>query len=135
MNFSEVLKKADEFTLLLNSSTNTDMVKVVTLRRPEEPMDELYFTKLVTWSYGFLVEAGQSAFREVGNLLKVSDPPAATRNGIGNKHVHDLRTVLTHNLAGDEKSSGYRARSQVDIWLLQNGGNPSIGRNAVLHYA
>lgn len=125
MNFHEVLNSANELTTLFNSSTNYEMVKKVTLGHPKDPLDELYFIKLVTWSYGFFVEAGQSAFRELGNLLKVFDPPAATRNGINNKTVQDLRTVFTHNLTGDERSSGARARRQVDIWLLQNGGSPT----------
>ncbi len=99
------------------------MVATVTIDTPVPPEDELYFFKVVTWSYAFLIEAGQPAFKELSNLLKTADPVKARANGDHHRVINNLRTKITHNLPGENKNNE-KTRRQVEIWLLENGGQP-----------
>ena len=98
-------------------------IDTISLDEPDGPFDELYFRKVVAWTYGLLFESGVF-FRFSKNLVRSSNPNAyqILHNAID--IVRTARTVHGHNLRLDRPSDQDTLR-KYRVWLVSVGGIPT----------
>lgn len=94
----------------------------ISLDQPEAPLDELYFRKVIAWSYALIFETG-IFFRFSKNILRASDASAHNRFQRIVEFIRTARTVHAHNLRREHESDRRKMRN-YEIWLLDSGGNP-----------
>lgn len=103
----------------IETSTQRKLVEPVTVPEPEEPMDELHFVRLVSWSYVLFNEAGAPIFREIARFMKSSLPEASRTYQDGRRDVDALRTDLAHNLPPGSGGNERKVRL-VQAWFAIN---------------
>lgn len=113
-----VLNFADRIEII----TQRKLVEPVTVPEPKEPMDELHFVRLVSWSYVLFNEAGVPIFREIARFMKSSLPEASRTYHDGRRDVEALRTELAHNLPRGSSSNERKVRL-VQAWFDTHRGD------------
>lgn len=98
MNFLVLQEAAVAFTNMVNADLGRDVIDPVTLETPEPPPDELHFTRLIMWCYGFFYEAAADVLKECKALLKTRDADQTNRYDRSARVVQNLRTFKVHNL-------------------------------------
>jgi hypothetical protein len=124
MSFAQLRSACDAFRGLLRESTGRELIHAVSVDEPKEPHDELHFMKLLSWCYVFIFEASQPSVRYILSLLRTADPNDHKVVTLAFENVNNLRTVRVHSLSPESKRDDYKKR-QAQIWLVQNGGNPT----------
>jgi hypothetical protein len=121
-NFDDISSELTLLTAAIKARlAKRDAVDDITVPQPEGTKDELYFRKLVSWSYVALVEAFPIPFRQITNLLRSSDNVSFKRISDTKELIQALRTLQSHNM--DKKSnSNERQKSIAQAWLLVKGG-------------
>lgn len=97
-SFEEVNLKLNAFSEELSIRLGQSVVQLITLPQPSDPKDELYFRKLVAWSYAALVEAFPVALKKLTNFLRTSNKSEFTGVSELKTAIQALRTVQSHNL-------------------------------------
>ncbi|HHG5534339.1 TPA: hypothetical protein ACPWRH_002603 [Pseudomonas aeruginosa] len=122
-SFEEVNSIFNIFSEELSATLGESVVQAITLPQPGDPRDELYFRKLVAWSYVALVEAFPVALKKLTNLLRTS-------NRLEFASIHDLksaiqalRTIQSHNLP-EPSSHSEQQKKFANAWLLTYGADP-----------
>lgn len=125
VTFSEV---RNELSLLISPiSTELNGGGVagdITVTEPVAPRDELYFVRLVAWSYVVLFELFPVPLKRLVTLLRASDNAAYKRFCATRDAVHAIRTVQSHNL-GEPSKHNERLKNLASAWMTQYGGSPS----------
>lgn len=98
MTFLSLQEAAVAFTKMVNEDLGQVVVQPVTLDTPEPPPDELHFTRLVLWCYGFFYEAAADVLKECKALLKTREPGQTNQYENSARIVQNLRTYKVHNL-------------------------------------
>lgn len=122
-SFEEVNSIFGGFSEELSAIIGESVVQTITLPQPGDPKDELYFRKLVAWSYVVLVEAFPVAFKKLTNLLRASNKIEFTSIQDLKKAIQSLRTVQSHNLS-EPSSHNEQQKKIADVWLLTHGAEP-----------
>ena len=115
----KLMTLADAITTALGQVAIDD----ISVPKPVDPMDELYFRKLVSWSYVALVEAFPISQKQLMVLLRTMDSVGHTRLNETKNLVNALRTVQSHNTSKPSPSNN-RQIVLAESWLLTNGGTP-----------
>lgn len=97
--------------------------KDITVPEPRMPMDELYFCRLVVWSYVFINEAFPVAEKQLTSIMRASNPKNLSAHGSAKNIINALRTHQCHNLPSDSKDNE-RKLKEIKIWHTQNSGDP-----------
>jgi hypothetical protein len=121
--FSEVKLKLGLLAGALAAARGQGVIDDISVPEPSDPKDELYFRKLVSWSYVALVEAFPIAQKQVMGLLRSGDASIHTRLSETKILVTALRTVQSHNTLPPSTSNN-RQRVLAETWMLTNGGTP-----------
>lgn len=98
-------------------------IKEITVPSPTPPKDELYFRKLVSWSYVALMEAFPVALKQLTGLLRATDSVEYKHFTLTKEVVCAFRTIQSHNLDEGSKS-GERQILLSQVWITNNGGVP-----------
>jgi hypothetical protein len=98
MTFLRLQEAAVAFTKMVNEDLGQVVVQPVTLDTPEPPPDELHFTRLVLWCYGFFYEAAADVLKECKALLKTREPGQTNQYEQSARIVQNLLTYKVHNL-------------------------------------
>lgn len=122
MSFSNLRDAAERFRRSVGDACGEEMISSVSVDEPSSD-DELGFYKLVLWSYVFWNEACQPAGRHIASILRSSSPTDAKAVATTFANVGFLRTKLAHNLG--ESTGDQHKQTQANIWLVQNGGEPT----------
>ncbi|ELM3824695.1 hypothetical protein N7714_18230 [Pseudomonas aeruginosa] len=122
-SFEEVNLKLNAFSEELSIRLGQSVVQLITLPQPSDPKDELYFRKLVAWSYAALVEAFPVALKKLTNFLRTSNKSEFTGVSELKTAIQALRTVQSHNLP-EPSSHSEKQKKLADIWLLTYGSTP-----------
>lgn len=123
MKFEDVARAADALSALLTKLTGRSLVEQITVEQPSGSEDELYFIRLVHWTYVLFNEAGQPVFKELQRLVKSMDSQKAGLIGSGKRDIDALRAYTAHNLP-PTSSSSERTKRLAIIWLRTHGGGP-----------
>lgn len=123
MNFAAVKAAANALGTRLANDTGRQLFQAMTIEEPVGSEDELHFFRLVHWSYILINEAANVPLKHLISLVRVSGGEALSRVGTVRQAVHVLRTVNSHNLAGDENGADKMRRARV--WLTEHGGEPT----------
>jgi len=117
MTFAEVEAAAGRFREAIRSALT---IEAVSVPRPELPIDELHFVRLVMWCYVYLVEVVAGPRRHLQGIMRGSDPPTHTKVADAVRLVENLRTYIGHQLAENKRDEAIRAF--VITWLEANEG-------------
>lgn len=98
-------------------------IQDITVPQPTDPRDELYFRKLVSWSYVALMEAFPVTLKQLTGLLRATDSKAYSHFTLTKDVVSAFRAIQSHNLEKDSKSSE-RHNVIAQVWIVNNGGAP-----------
>lgn len=116
----------DELGTLSRTMSNDlggrEVVETITVPPPTGVKDELYFNKLVAWSYVALVEAFPVPLKQLSNVLRATNSEGHRRLVETKDVVQALRTVQSHNLA-KKTPSNERQRLLTEAWFVSNGGS------------
>ena len=123
MSFSNIREVCVRFSDAIRQSAERELIVKVYVPEPVEPENELYFVKLVSWCYVFAFEASQPVARYIISSLRAADPSSHKEISTIFENINNLRTVQAHNLLPNNKSDDFKNR-KVQIWFLQNSGNP-----------
>ena len=121
-DFSKLEEQVSRIENLCSPIVGEKVLQRISLDQPKLPFDELYFIKLVAWSYALIFETG-IFFRFSKNLLRASDANAYGRYQRITEFIRTARTVQAHNLKREHRSD-QRILRNYDIWMLESGGNP-----------
>lgn len=103
----------------IERTTQRKLIDPVTVPEPGEPMDELFFVRLVSWSYVLFNEAGAPIFREIARFMKSSLPAGSRAYQDGRRDVDALRTDQAHNLPPGSGSNERKVRLKL-AWFATN---------------
>lgn len=108
----------------VNASFNSrNVCDEITITPPGLPKDELFFTRLVAWSYVVLNEALPVLTKQLVSIMRQSEP-ATHKNFQDTKNIIEcMRTFQSHNLPPTSKRNEDKIRD-VKIWQSVNGGSP-----------
>src|SRR5262249_2003350 len=123
MIFETLKRSSDDLRRLMHETTDRDLILLVSVPEPDGDEDELHFTKLVMWSYVFVMESASPSLKHLPGLLRISRPEQARDASSAIEHVINLRTARAHNLLFENKADR-RKLEQASIWVLENGGDP-----------
>ena len=121
-DFSKLEAQVSRIEKLCSPIVGEKVLQRISLDQPKPPLDELYFRKVVAWSYALIFEIG-IFFRFSKNLLRASDTNAHGRFQRITEFIRTARTVHAHNLKREHKSD-QRILRNYEIWMLDSGGNP-----------
>ena len=110
MTFLRLQEAAIAFTEMVNEDLGRVVIQPVTLETPQPPPDELHFTRLVVWCYGFFYEAAADVLKECKAMLKTREPDQTNRYESSARVVQNLRTYKVHNLP---PSKGNQKKQQM----------------------
>lgn len=130
INFVNLKKHVSEIEALCCAQLGSKEIDSISLDEPEAPYDELYFRKIVAWSYGLLFESGVF-FRFSRNLVRSSNPNAYQVLQDASDLVRSARTVHGHNLRPDRPSDQNTLR-KYGIWMIEVGGTPTDWEKCIL---
>lgn len=123
--FSEVRAELNSLISPISTELNGGGITGdITVAEPVEPKDELYFVRLVAWSYVVLFELFPVPLKRLTTLLRASDNAAYKRFCATRDAVQAIRTVQSHNL-GEVSRHNERLKSLACAWMTQYGGSPS----------
>jgi hypothetical protein len=123
MSFSDLKTALGRLDSKIEAACGRRLFDEITIQEPAGELGELYFSRLVSWSYVVLNEAGALPLNYLRSLLRVSDPEALEVVNSTRQTVINLRTVQAHNLPPTDSSNQHKAR-QASIWISQHGGDP-----------
>lgn len=95
----------------------------ITIAQPELPKDELFFTRLVAWSYVALNEAFPVLLKQLVGVMRQSEPLMYKNFQTTKEVVECMRAYQSHNLPATSKRNEEKIKS-VKIWKAINGGSP-----------
>lgn len=122
--FQDIHHELETLSLTMsNDLGGREVVESITVPQPNGVKDELYFNKLVAWSYVALVEAFPAPLRQLSNVLRATDSEGHRRLVETRDVVQALRTVQSHNLA-KKTANNERQRLLTEAWFVINGGSP-----------
>lgn len=121
MTFEDVNRDAQMLAGLMENRAGRSLIATVTVPKPEEPLGELHFVRLVNWGYVFFTEAGNTVFKELARFLKSTRLDLSRTYQDGKRDIEALRTSLAHNLPDDDLKNE-RTKRVAEAWMLQNGG-------------
>jgi len=98
MTFMHLQQEAIAFTEMVNGDLGRVVIHPMTLETPAPPPDELYFTRVVVWCYGFFYEAAADVLKECKAMLKTREPEQTNQYESSARVVQNLRTYKVHNL-------------------------------------
>lgn len=133
VNFEDVRAEMQLLSAAINDQfAGGDVVDSISVPEPSGVKDELYFRKLVSWSYVALVEAFPVAFRQITALLRSSDKASHTRISETKEAVQAIRTLQSHNTVR-QSASNERQKNVAEAWIVMNGGNPFTWEGACIN--
>ncbi|MBC3216678.1 hypothetical protein [Serratia fonticola] len=119
ITFDELEWKFRELHQLITMHLGDESIHVITLPSPNQPKNELYFNKLVSWGYAVLYESFPILYKRLSGQVRQLDSEAFKRIEYSKKVIHALRTIQCHNMP--EKDPGnIKKRNLVDIWYAKN---------------
>lgn len=95
----------------------------INVDKPNPPLDELHFLKLVAWSYILFVESFPVLYKQINGSLRTASPEHFKKVSSIYQNIVALRTHQGHNLVASSTSDQQKIKL-VTIWKSQNGGNP-----------
>jgi hypothetical protein len=120
ISFSLLNEQVEALRSFCKKNLGAQEIYDISVDRPTPPLDELFFRKLVSWSYVLFFETGPF-FRFSSNLLR-AQPIEHTDFVRVRKLVECARTVHAHNLLAEREHDARRRRT-YDIWLIENNGD------------
>ena len=116
-----------ELTALIGSVRESfDLHEVcdeITIPQPNLPKDELFFTRLVAWTYVLLNEAFPLLSKKIVGVMRQSAP-------VKHKHYQDTKYIVecfrafqSHNLPPTSKRNEDKIRD-IKVWHSNNSGSP-----------
>ena len=122
--FEDVYEELGMLSKLMSTGlAGREVIEPITVPKPSGMKDELYFHKLVSWSYVALTEAFPVPLKQLSNSLRSTDIERHKLLVDTRAVVQALRTVQSHNLA--KKTAGNeRQRALTETWYAANGGAP-----------
>lgn len=120
--FADLLRIVDGLRELSFKFLGSNEIDDISLSVPNLPLNELYFRKLVSWSYVLLYESGYF----IGysrKLLRLNPAESEEFNKI-RRVINNIRTFNEHNLRND-RAADVKKIKEVESWMLEHGGNPN----------
>lgn len=127
--FSQVMTEWTNFQALINMNIpGQSFFEQISVEEPQSPEDELYFMKLVSWSYILFVESFPALYKQINSNLRVASTDDLKKIGVIYQNIHALRTHQGHNLV-PTSSADQKKINLVTIWKTTYGGNPINWQN------
>lgn len=130
-SFGDCRTELNSLSVELQRILSFSAISEITVPEPEGMLDELFFRKLVAWSYVVLIEAFPIAIKQISSLMRTADRDQFRSFSATKELVSALRTLQSHN-ASEPSKHNEKIKSLSKTWIIEKAGDPPSWRDGCL---